>query len=162
MVLGGTLQVLGLGGGITGAFLGGTPGRFIVMISTVPTAAGGGLVMMGAALRGRYQAWYDPRDLLARARTARRVGWSLMGVGLGLFVGSGIAVLAWPLESNCADEGCGLRYPKAFVAVGSGFLLGQLMISSSASALAWSFSYSEARARRVELTPTLGGLSMRF
>jgi hypothetical protein len=163
MAIGGTLQVLSLASGITGVSLRGAAAMALTVWSTVPLAAGGGLVVTGAWLRGRHQGWHDPRDLLARVRTTRRVGWSLMGVGLGLVVGSAVALALWPNDSYCAtDEGCAARYPGARIAVESGLLLGPLMASSGASALVWGMSYAKARSRRVEVTPTLGGLSMRF
>jgi hypothetical protein len=163
MATGGMVQVLSLAGGIAGVSLRGAPGMLLTVWSTVPLAAGGGLVITGAWLRGRHQGWHDPRDLLARVRTTRRVGWSLMGVGLGLVVGSAVALLVWPSPPDCTiDEGCAARYPGARIAVESGLLLGPLMASSGSSALLWGVSYSKGRSRRIELTPTLGGLSMRF
>lgn len=161
MAVGATMQALSLGGGIAGVALGGSWGRGLTLFSALPSAVGGGMVITGAWLHGRQQGWYDARDLRVRTRTARRVGWSLFGVGLGLFAGGGAALLAWPLERPCF-EGCAARYPEAMAVVGSGFLLGQLMVTSGSSAVAWSFAYSKARARRVEFTPTIGGMSMRF
>lgn len=134
----------------------------ITWLTVSPAAIGGSLVMTGAWMRGRYQVWYDPRDLLRRARVSRRVGGSLMGVGLGLFVGNAVGMLVWPMEPVYYDEGRGARYPWGLAAVESGFLLGQLMIGAGGSALSWSAGYSNERSRRIELTPTLGGLSMQF
>jgi hypothetical protein len=162
MTTGGVIQALSLAGGITGISLRGAPGMALTVWSTVPLAAGGGLVITGAWLRGRHQGWNDPRDLLARVRTTRRAGWSLMGLGLGLVVGSAVALLVLPSPYCAADEGCGARYPWPRIVVESGLLLGSLMASSGSGALLWGLSYSEARSRRVELTPTLGGLSLRF
>jgi hypothetical protein len=164
LAVGGTLEVLSLGAGISGIVLGGSPGLVLTAWSTLPSALGGGLLVTGSWLRGRHHAWYEEPgapDKLQRVRTARRVGWPLFGVGLGLLAGSSIALALWPFES-CVDEGCAARHPAAFATVESAFVLAPLLISAGASALSWSASYSRARGHRFVLQPSLGGLRLRF
>lgn len=103
--------------------------------STLPSAIGGGLLVTGSWLRARHQGWYGERDDLHRVRTARRVGWPLFGVGLGLLAGSGVAIGVWPFPS-CVNDGCSPRHPGAYVTVESVFMLAPLLISAGASALA--------------------------
>jgi len=93
LAVGGSLKVLGLGVGISGIALGrGGPAVLLLLVSIVPSTLGGGLLVTGSWLRGRHQGWDATRDLSLRARSARRVGWPSFGVGLGLLVGTGVAI----------------------------------------------------------------------
>jgi len=89
------------------------------------------------------------------------VGWSLVGGGAALFVGSGVALALWPFGPTY-DDGAPALHPGAFAAVGSLFVLAPLLIGAGSSAVTWSSAHADARARRVELRPTVGGLSLRF
>ena len=162
LVVGGVSKALGFAGGITGVVLGGSPGAFVTLVSTVPSALGGGTMVAGAWLRGRHQAAYRVDDLGRRVRPARITGWTLVGIGAAMLVGGAVAYAVWPYYP-AVDEGAAARYPGAFAAVGAIYSVGPLLIGSGASAVAWSSSYARQRAGpRVVVEPTLGGLRLRF
>lgn len=161
MAVGGSFKLLGLGAGITGIALGGSPGMLLTTGSLLPSAIGGGLLVTGSWLRARHQGWYDDRDYGHRVRSARRVGWALVGSGAALLVGSSVAFAVWPF-GPMVEEGAPALYPRAFMAVGSLFVLAPLLIGAGSSAVTWSSTYPGWRARKLEIQPTVGGLSVRF
>lgn len=164
LAVGGTVKLLSLGAGITGLALGpGGPADLLTVWSVLPSSViGGSLIVTGAWMRGRHDAWYGP-DALARVRTTKTIGWSLIGSGATLLAGSSLAIALWPL-GTMYDDGSAVLYPKAYITVGVVYLIAPLLIGAGSGAVTWSASYSRSRAHKlqVQVQPTVGGLSLRF
>lgn len=160
LAVGGTLKVLSLAGGITGAVIGG-PGLIFELWSVAPSAIGGAMLVGGSWMRGRHAGWYGENDLSHRVRPARTAGWALVGTGGALLLGSSVAIGLWPFDP-VYDDGGVARHPGAFAAVQAAFLLAPLLIGAGSSAVAWTKAYPRWRSYRVEIHPSIGGLGLRF
>ena len=163
-VVGSTLKLSSFALAITGVALGGSPGLLLTVTTTAPSVVGGGLLLTGAWLRGRADAHgevnaSDGYVFRERARRARRVGWPLFGVGLGLQLGTSIALAAWPFGPSY-DDGAPALYPVAFAAVGSVFALAPLLIGAGSSALAWAETFEKAD--NYAIKPTISGVMIQF
>jgi hypothetical protein len=160
MAIGGTLKGLGFAAGVWGIVTDNPVP--LAVLSIAPSWVGGNMMVIGAWMWGRHQAAYRAEDLSFRVRPARRIGWSLAGLGGAAMVGATIGLTLMPFYGDPHSSFGGPLYPGLYAASNITFVTAPLLIGVGASALTWSDTYSRARTPRVEIQPTAGGLSVRF
>jgi hypothetical protein len=158
------MLAIGTAAGLAGVGIGGHIAPYVLLPSaSAPLAVGMAMMFAGAGLRGRWEAWYVEDDKRSQARTARRVGWTLVGVGSALAVGGALALSFWPRESCTPRHGpCRPQAFGGYLATAVGVGLTPPMFAGGGVAATWGESYRTWRNRRVRLYPGGGGFTLRF